>query len=63
MAEHMMGRVFSLVQIIASVSMPLGMLFFGPLSDVIGLNIILIGSGALLLLASPLILGCKLDKE
>lgn len=62
-AEHMMGRVFSLVQIIASVSMPLGMLFFGPLSDVIGLNIILIGSGALLLLASPLILGCKLDKE
>jgi len=62
-AEHMMGRVFSLVQIIASISMPLGMLFFGPLADVISLHYILIGSGVLLIATSPLILGCKLSKE
>jgi DHA3 family macrolide efflux protein-like MFS transporter len=62
-AEHMMGRVFSLVQIIASIAMPLGMLFFGPMADVISLHYILIGSGVLLMAASPLILGCKLSKE
>jgi DHA3 family macrolide efflux protein-like MFS transporter len=62
-AENMMGRVFSLVQIIASVSMPLGMLVFGPLADVISLKYILIGSGVLLLASSPLVLGCKLTKE
>ncbi len=62
-SEHMMGRVFSLVQIIASVAMPLGMLVFGPLSDVISLQYILIGSGVLLMASSPLVLGCKLSKE
>lgn len=62
-AEHMMGRVFSLVQIIASIAMPLGMLFFGPLADVISLQYILIGSGVLLIASSPLVLGCKLSKE
>lgn len=62
-AEHMMGRVFSLVQIIGSIAMPLGMLVFGPLSDIISLQYILIGSGALLIAASPLVLGCKLSKE
>lgn len=62
-AEHMMGRVFSLVQIIASIAMPIGMLGFGPLADIISLKYILIGSGILLVGASPLVLGCKLSKE
>ena len=62
-SENMMGRVFSLVQIIASVSMPLGMLLFGPMADVIKIQYILIGSGFGLLLASPLILRCKLVKD
>jgi len=62
-AEHMMGRVFSLVQIIGSIAMPLGMLIFGPLADIISLQFILIGSGVLLIAASPLVLGCKLSKE
>jgi len=62
-AEHMMGRVFSLVQIIASIAMPLGMLVFGPLADIISLHYILIGSGVLLIATSPLVLGCKLAKE
>ena len=62
-AEHMMGRVFSLVQIIGSIAMPLGMLVFGPLADIISLQYILVGSGALLIAASPLVLGCKLSKE
>ncbi len=62
-SENMMGRVFSLVQIIASTAMPLGMLFFGPLADVIKIEYIMIGSGVCLTLASPLVLGCKLAKE
>lgn len=62
-SEHMMGRVFSLVQIIASLAMPLGMLVFGPLADIIKIQYILIGSGFLLLLASPLVLRCKLVKD
>jgi MFS transporter, DHA3 family, macrolide efflux protein len=62
-SENMMGRVFSLVQIIASTAMPLGMLFFGPLADVIKIEYIMIGSGVCLTLASPLVLGCKLSKE
>jgi MFS transporter, DHA3 family, macrolide efflux protein len=62
-SEHMMGRVFSLVQIIGSIAMPLGMLVFGPLADFISLKYILIGSGLLLVITSPLVLGCKLSKE
>ena len=62
-SENMMGRVFSLVQIIASTAMPLGMLFFGPLADVVKIEYIMIGSGVCLTLASPLVLGCKLSKE
>jgi hypothetical protein len=38
-------------------------LVFGPLSDIISLQYILIGSGVLLVAASPLVLGCKLSKE
>jgi MFS transporter, DHA3 family, macrolide efflux protein len=62
-AEHMMGRVFSLVQIIGSIAMPLGMLVFGPLADIISLKYILIGAGVLLVITSPLVLGCRLSKE
>ncbi len=51
----MMGRVFSMIQLIISVIMPLGMLFFGPLADVISVQAILIASGgAMALLALPI---------
>jgi DHA3 family macrolide efflux protein-like MFS transporter len=45
---EMMGRVFSLVQIIAGSAMPVAILFFGPLADIVPIGLILLVSGALL---------------
>ena len=44
----MMGRVFSIVQIIASAAMPIAILLFGPLADVVAVETLLIISGILL---------------
>lgn len=43
-----MGRVFSIVQIISASAMPLAILLFGPLADLISVESILIVSGILL---------------
>jgi len=45
---EMMGRVFSMVQIIASSAMPVAILLFGPMADVVSVELILIISGILL---------------
>ncbi|GHT15425.1 hypothetical protein AGMMS4956_15340 [Bacteroidia bacterium] len=51
-----MGRVFSVIGMISSVMMPLGMLVFGPVADRVSIDIILIGTGiALMLLAIPFV--------
>lgn len=47
----MMGRVFSLVQIVTGSRMPIAILFFGPLADIISIGSILLASGALLAVA------------
>lgn len=44
----MLGRVFSMVQIITASSVPVAILLFGPLADVVSVESILIISGALL---------------
>lgn len=49
-----MGRVFSIVQILSASSMPLGILLFGPLSDVVSVESLLIISGVLLALVGLL---------
>lgn len=46
----MMGRVFSLIQIIAASAMPIAIVFFGPLADAVSVELILIVSGVLLTL-------------
>ncbi len=46
----MMGRVFSMIQIISASAMPIGIIFFGPLADVVSVELILIVSGGLLAL-------------
>jgi len=46
----MLGRVFSIIQIIAASAMPIAILFFGPLADVVSVGIILFISGILLAL-------------
>jgi len=48
----MMGRVFSIVHIIAASSMPVAILIFGPLADVVSVETILSLSGALLILVA-----------
>jgi DHA3 family macrolide efflux protein-like MFS transporter len=40
-----MGRVFGVFTMISSIMMPLGMLIFGPLGDIIKIDILLIGTG------------------
>jgi len=42
-----MGRVFSILSMISSIMMPFGMLVFGPLSDFIKIEWLLIGTGIL----------------
>ncbi len=44
---NMLGRVFSFMSIVMSSSMPIGMLVFGPLADMIKIDYILIGSGVI----------------
>ena len=54
--EHMLGRVFSFVQIIISAVMPLGMLLFGPLGDAVKIEYIIMGTGICILMLSPFIM-------
>ena len=51
-APQMMGRVFSIIQIITSAAMPLAILLFGPLADVVPVETLLIISGILLALVA-----------
>ncbi|MDD2497209.1 MAG: MFS transporter [Desulfitobacteriaceae bacterium] len=44
----MMGRVFSLVQIVTGTAMPVAILLFGPLADVVSIESILVVTGILL---------------
>jgi DHA3 family macrolide efflux protein-like MFS transporter len=48
-AEYM-GRVFSVLAMMSSVMMPLGMILWGPLSDVVAIDWLLIGTGAFVFL-------------
>jgi DHA3 family macrolide efflux protein-like MFS transporter len=60
--EHMLGRVYSIVQIIVSAVMPLGMLIFGPLGDSLRIETILIASGVGVLALTPYIWRTKIGK-
>jgi len=48
-APDYLGRVLSVFTMLGSLAMPFGMLFFGPLADIINLNYILIGTGVLMM--------------
>jgi len=54
-----MGRVFGVLVMISSTMMPLGMLVFGPLADIIKIEWLLIGTGALLFIQGFFLLGNK----
>jgi DHA3 family macrolide efflux protein-like MFS transporter len=44
-APNYLGRVLSVFTMLGSLAMPFGMLFFGPLGDIININYIMIGTG------------------
>lgn len=58
--ENYLGRVFGVQTMIHSSMMPLGMLIFGPLSDYITIESMLIVTGILMLIIGILVIG---DKE
>jgi DHA3 family macrolide efflux protein-like MFS transporter len=58
-----MGRVFSVVSMISSIMMPVGMLVFGPLADKVAIDVLLIETGiALVLLTIPFVTNKTLHK-
>ena len=50
-SPDVLGRVFSVVQLITGSAMPVAILFFGPLADIVKIETILLISGTLLALA------------
>jgi len=54
-----LGRVFGVLGMISSTMMPLGMLLFGPLSDIIKIEWLLIGTGLLIFIEGFFLLGSK----
>ncbi|MDR1422179.1 MAG: MFS transporter [Coriobacteriales bacterium] len=52
-----MGRVFSVFMMVGSLAMPIGMLFFGPLADLISIDLLLIATGAGIALLSLYLVG------
>ena len=49
-----LGRVFGVLGMISSIMMPLGMLVFGPVSDFVRIEWLLMGAGILMLIEAAL---------
>src|SRR5690606_5218132 len=54
-----LGRVFGVLGMISSIMMPLGMLIFGPLSDIIEIEWLLIFSGVMMFIQAFFLIGNK----
>lgn len=61
--EEFLGRVFGVLSMISSSMMPLGMLVFGPLSDFIKIEWMLIGTGILMIIETIFLFGNKVLME
>jgi len=53
-APNYLGRVLSVFTMLESLAMPFGMLFFGPLADIININFIMIATGIVMLFLGTL---------
>ena len=58
-----LGRVFGVLGMISSTMMPLGMLVFGPIADIIKIEWLLVGTGLLLFVQGFFLLGNKVLVE
>ena len=54
-----MGRVFGIMTMINTSMMPLGMVIFGPLADYVSIEVLLLGTGVVILLTSIIMLKAK----
>lgn len=61
--EQFMGRMFSVVAMIGTGAMPLGMLIFGPLADYVAVELMLIVTGALIIVIGLIMLGDRTARE
>lgn len=57
--EEYLGRVFSIMTMIFTSVMPLGMLIFGPLSEIVRIEVLLVASGILMIVQMLFVLGDK----
>jgi DHA3 family macrolide efflux protein-like MFS transporter len=57
--ENYLGRIFGVLGMISSSMMPIGMLLFGPLSDKVEIEVILIVTGILIMIQSLFMFGSK----
>lgn len=57
--EEFLGRVFGVLTMISSSMMPIGMLVFGPLSDYVKIEWMLIGTGIFMVALAIIMLGSK----
>ncbi|WP_368490590.1 MFS transporter [Clostridium sp. BJN0013] len=58
--EDFLGRVFGVLTMISSSMMPLGMLIFGPMSDIIKIEWLLIGTGIFMFIQSFFLISSKI---
>ena len=59
MEADYLGRIFGILSMISSTMMPLGMLVFGPLADLIKIEWLLIGTGLLIFIEGFFMGGSK----
>jgi DHA3 family macrolide efflux protein-like MFS transporter len=57
-----LGRVLSVFTMMSSIAMPLAMIFFGPLGDIINIDYILIGTGIIMCLLGSIFFFNKILK-
>lgn len=57
--EDYLGRVFGVLTMISTSMMPLGMLIFGPIADVIAIELLLVGTGIVMFILSFFLIGNK----
>ncbi len=61
--ESFLGRVFGVTVMISTSMMPLGMLVFGPISDTIKIEWMLIGTGILIFIQGFFLIGSKVLRK
>lgn len=55
-SSEMIGRVFGLFGAVYSGFLPIGMVVFGPLADIVSMRLLMVGSGVLLLIMAVFVI-------